>query len=482
MSVPFIHLYINGGECPASSQATFDVLNPFNGTLVTRVASASRTDCKRAVDAAADAFRTWEHSPLGSRRDYLLKAADLLTTPRYQEKAASALKEETSAGDFLVGFNLHVATEWLRWIATLVSELKGETFPSSVPGGQVVALRRAQGVILAIAPWNAPLFLTVRAICYPIICGNTVVLKTSEISPRCQYLIAELLAEAGLPKGVLNVIHTSKEDTPARTAEIIADPAIKKINFTGSDRVGKILAAEAAKYLKPCVFELGGKAPVIVLDDADVERAAKAITFSALLFSGQICMSTERVIVQRGAGTSLTKALVDEFSKLRSGGPEEKLGAQFSESSAENIVSMLREARVEGARFLLGDGKRDGAVVQPHIVAGVKPGMKLWERESFGPVVTLTEVDTIDEAVELANATEYSLGAGLWTTNVHHAMDVSMRIRAGCVTVNGPTAHLEDARDHTGLGGASGYGRFSVHEFTDVRMVVLNGTNSPSYP
>lgn len=139
MAVPFIHLYIDGGECPASPQATFDVFNPFSGTLVTRVASASRTDCKRAVDAAADAFRTWEHSPLGSRRDYLLKAADLLATPRYQEKAASALKEETSAGDFLVGFNLHVATEWLRWIATLVSELKGETFPSSVPGGQVVA-------------------------------------------------------------------------------------------------------------------------------------------------------------------------------------------------------------------------------------------------------------------------------------------------------------------------------------------------------
>ncbi|OSX58877.1 hypothetical protein POSPLADRAFT_1151703 [Postia placenta MAD-698-R-SB12] len=482
MSVPFTSLYINGSECPASSQASFDVCNPFSGKLVTRAASASSEDCRRAVDAAADAFRTWEHSPLGVRRDFLLKAADLLATPKYREKAAAALKEETSAGDFLVEFNLQVAREWLRCIATLVAELKGESFQSTTPGGQVIAQRRAQGVIFAIAPWNAPLILAVRAVGYPIVCGNTVVLKCSEVSPRSQHIIAELFAEAGLPKGVLNVIHTSKEDAPARTAEIIANPAVKKINFTGSDRIGRIIAAEAAKHLKPCVFELGGKAPVIVLEDAEVELAAKAITFSALLFSGQICMSTERVIVQRGVAGRLTKALVAEFSKFKSGGPEERLGAQFSEGSAENIVSMLREAQEEGAKFLLGDGQRVGAVVQPHIVAGVRPGMRLWERESFGPVITLTEADTIDEAVELANATDYSLVAALWTKNVHIAMDVSMRVRTGCISVNGPTVHLEDAKDHTGLGGSTGYGRFSVSDFTDVRMVVLHGANPAPYP
>lgn len=163
-------------------------------------------------------------------------------------------------------------------------------------------------------------------------------------------------------------------------------------------------------------------------------------------------MSTERVIVQRAVASELTAALIAEFSKFKSGGSEETLSAQFSESAAENIVSMLREAHSEGARFLLGDGKRDGSVIQPHIMAGVRPGMRLWERESFGPVVILAEVDTIDEAVDLANATDYSLVASLWTQNVHTAMDVSMKVRAGCVNVNGPTVHLEDAKDHTGLG------------------------------
>ncbi|KAI0919058.1 hypothetical protein AcW1_003467 [Taiwanofungus camphoratus] len=415
------------------------------------------------------------------KRDYFLKAADLLNTEKYRAKVKAAIQDEICAVDYLVGMNLEVSTTMLREVAGMVTQLRRETFPS-VAGGQVIAQRRAQGVILAIAPWNSPLILTIHAMTIPLICGNTVVLKTSEVSPRIQYVVAELFHEVGFPNGVFNFVHTARDEAPARTAEIIAHPAVRRLNFTGGERVSKLLAAEAAKYLKPCVFELGGKAPVVVLEDADIARAAKAITSSALLHSGQICMSTERVIVQQKVAPTLASALVAEFSKLRSGGPEANISVLFTDGSAESVISLLREAKEQGAEFLLGDATRDGAVVQPHIVSKVKPGMKLWDQESFGPVTILVEVDTIDEAVDLANASEYTLLAGVWTKDLNNALDVAMRIRAGCVNVNGQTIHVEDAREHVGLGGATGYGYFSVDSFTDIRMIVIHPSKAPSYP
>ncbi|EED85322.1 predicted protein [Postia placenta Mad-698-R] len=444
--IPFTPLYIDGRHRPANPPATFDVRNAYSGDVVTRAASASAQDCNDAVEAAVRAFPAWERSSYAERRDYFLKASELLKAEKYRKKFKEAFQQETCGVDYLVDLNLHITDSMLRWTASLVTELKGETFPSVIPGGQVVIHRRAQGVILGIAPWNSPLILTLRAMAIPMICGNTVVLKSSEVSPRTQYVIAELFHEAGLPAGVLNFVHASKDDVAARTFQLIAHPAVKKINFTGSDRVGRILAQEAAKYLKPCVFELGGKSPAVVLEDADIERAARAITSSTLVHSGQICMSTERVIVQRKVAPQLREALVKRFSQYRSGGPGEDLSAQFAEGSAENIVSMLQEAKDNGATFLVGDGTRAGANVHPHLVSGVKPGMRLWECESFGP-----KVDTVDEAVELANATNYSLAGAVWTKDVNSAMDVSMRIRAGCVNVNGPTFHVEDAREHGGL-------------------------------
>ncbi|KAI0919057.1 hypothetical protein AcW1_003468 [Taiwanofungus camphoratus] len=482
MSTPFAPLYIDGQERAASTHATFTVRNPYTKAVVTLAASASSQDCKDAVEAAVRAFGIWEHTPFSTRRKYFLKAADLLSTERFKEKVHTAIQDETAAGASVADFNLYLADEALHEAASLVTQLRGETFPSMVPGGQVIAQRRAQGVIFSIAPWNAPIILTVRAMAIPIICGNTVVLKSSEVSPRVQGVIAELFHEVGLPKGVLNFIHTSKEDAPARTAELIAHPAVRKITFTGSDCIGKLIAAEAARYLKPCVFELGGKAPVLVLEDSDIAHAARAITSSALVHSGQICMSTERVIVQRKVAPALTSALTMHFSKMKAGGPEKTLSALFTQTSAENLVSMLNEAIQLGAKLLLGDGKNEGAVVQPHIVTGVKPGMRLWERESFGPVIVLAEVDTIDEVIDLANDTEYSLTAAVWTKDINAAMDVAMRIRSGCVNVNGPTVHVEAAREHQGLGGATGYGSFNVDNFTDVRMIIIHPSNPPPYP
>ncbi|EED82731.1 predicted protein [Postia placenta Mad-698-R] len=478
--VSFTSLFIDGKQRPANPPVTFDVRNPYSNAVVTKAASASAQDCKDAVEAAARAFTTWETSSYAERRDYFFKAAELVTTDKYFKKFKEAFQEETAGVDTLVYLNVYGTAAFLRNTATFVAQLKGETFPSVVPGGQVLVQRRPQGVILAVAPWNVPLVLTLRAVGIPIVCGNTVVLKTSEVSPRTQFVIAELFEEAGFPAGVLNVIHTSAKDAPARTAELIAHSAVKKINFTGSDRVGRILAQEAGKYLKPCVFELGGKAPAVVLDDADVERAARAITSSSLLHSGQTCMSTQRIIVQRNVAPRFKQVLAETFSKFKSG-QGEALSAQYSEAAAESIVAALGEAKAAGATFLVGDGTRKGACVQPHLVTGVEPGTRLWDRETFGPVAVIKEVDTVDEAVELANASEYSLAASVWTQDVNNAIDVSARIRAGSVSVNGPTFHLEQARELGGLSGASGYGNFSVEEFTDQRIIVIHPAKAPEY-
>ncbi|KAJ7928158.1 Aldehyde/histidinol dehydrogenase, partial [Mycena leptocephala] len=349
----------------------------------------------------------------------------------------------------------------LRTVASFSNDLTGTTFvSSSVPGVMCEMVPSAMGVIFGIAPWNAPFGLSIRAIAVPIMCGNTVVLKSSEYSPRTQALAVQLFHEAGFPNGVVNYISMSRESSPALTAQIIGHPLVRKINFTGSDRVGRIIATEAAKHLKPTVLELGGKAPAVVLNDASIPDAANAIVWGAMLHSGQICMSTERVIVQRGAAEPLIaqiKSLCASLtaSDFQGDSKNAKLGPLFTEGSAENVVAMISEAKAAGAE-------------------GVKPGMRLWERESFGPVIAFAVVDTPEEAVELANASEYSLSASLWTCDMYLAQRIAPLIRAGYTNINGPTFHTENLVSAVGLGGSSGYGHFGIDDFTDKRVIATH--------
>jgi acyl-CoA reductase-like NAD-dependent aldehyde dehydrogenase len=406
-----------------------------------------------------------------------------LESEEWQKKAAAPLRAEVAMPESQVIFNLRGASNALVNFVCLVNELKGETLPSTVPGGQVFVQRRAMGVVYSVVPWNAPIPLMIMSVVLPLICGNTVVVRPSEVCPYASSLVADALQDAGLPAGVLNFLPMSAESTPLLTSEIIAHPAVRKIAFTGSDRVGRILASEAAKHLKSCVFELGGKAPAVVLADADIEQASRSIVFGALLFSGQICMSTERVIVQRPVLEPLVAAIKRHIDTLIVGDPEHAhLSSLFTDRSADNIIAMLREAKEAGAEVLLGDLEKAGpALLRPHILTGVKTETRLWQRETFGPVLVVAVVDTVDEAVELANATDYSLAAAVWTNDLYNAMNVSRRLRSGSVSINGPTLHVEGAIGITGLGGSSGYGRFNVDNFTDKRVIILHPPKS-SYP
>ncbi|CAA7268425.1 unnamed protein product [Cyclocybe aegerita] len=479
MSVPFTQLYIDGRLVPSSTSETFDVRSSYSGDVVGTAASASSADCRAAIEAAAKAFKTWEQTSLVERRDLFLKAASIVETEKWEKKLLQVVPQETSCAPYWVARHAHVVANMLRTQAGMVNFLRGEIYPSeTAPGAQAISKRRAKGVVLGIAPWNAPFPLTVNTIAAPIISGNTVVFKSSELSPRSQSLVVDLFEEAGLPAGVFNFISISRENAPALTAEIIAHPAVRITNFTGSDRVGKIIAMESAKHLKPCVLELGGKAPAVVLDDANVIEAAKAIVWGAMAHSGQVCMSTERVIVQSGIADRIVSAIKELSSQLKAGDvlgdPAPRLGALFSESSADSVVQLLQDAKQHGAEIILGDTSKQGAVVQPHLVTNVKPGMRIWEKESFGPVIVFAVVNSVDEAIELANASDYSLSASLWTSDLYAAQSLAAQIRAGATSINGSTIHTEGTDSLLGLGGASGYGRFHIESYTDKRVIVTH--------
>ena len=314
-----INLLLENQDVEAIDGVTFERLNPMTGEVATRAAAAKIADVKRAADAAAAAFPAWSATGPSQRRMILLKAADVLASKAPQFIELMAAETGSTAG--WAGFNVHLAAGMLREAASMTTQISGEVIPSDKPGCIAMAIRQPAGVVLSIAPWNAPVILGVRAIALPLACGNTVVLKASEICPGTHRLIAECLREAGLPPGVLNVITNALEDAPGLIDALISHPAVRRINFTGSTRVGHIIAQTAAKYLKPVLLELGGKAPLLVLDDADLDAAVAAAAFGAFMNQGQICMSTERIVVDSKVADAFVAKLATKAETLVAGDP-----------------------------------------------------------------------------------------------------------------------------------------------------------------
>ncbi|KAI0085420.1 aldehyde dehydrogenase [Irpex rosettiformis] len=475
--LPIVPLFIKGQKTVPNNSSTYQVRSP-TGKVLSHVVSASSSDAKAAIEVAQAAFDSWRTLPPIAKETIFRRAITVFSNPDLRAKITETAHQETGVSkpwaDIL---NYYVDSAFSEACDTVYS-LRGEVLPSNSGALASIVQKVPYGVIFIISPWNAPVTLTLLSCLPAIAAGNTVVLKTSECSPASQLIVADILKEAGLPDGVFNVIHTSPEDSPSRVAEIIAHPLVRKIGFTGSERVGKIIAGEAAKHLKPCVLELGGKAPAIVLNDANIDAAARGIISGAFVHSGQACIGTERVIVQRGASVQFIEKIKSLASKIKasdqSQDPRAQLGCVFSVGSAQNIISMVKEAIASGAELLHGDLKYDGPLVQPHIVLGAKPGTRLWDRESFGPVFTVAIVDTIDQAVNLANSSTYSLTSSLWTESYDLAFTLSPRIRAGKVIVNSTTLMSESRFSQAALGGSSGYGSFSPGEFVVNQLLSIH--------
>jgi benzaldehyde dehydrogenase (NAD) len=342
-------------------------------------------------------------------------------------------------------------------------------------------------VVLGIAPWNAPVILGVRAIATPLACGNTVILKGSENCPRTHQLIIETLQEAGFPPGVVNYITNAPADAGAVVEAIVAHPAVRRVNFTGSTRVGRLIAMTCAKYLKPAVLELGGKAPLLVLDDADLDDAVNGAAFGCFANSGQICMSTERLIVDEKVAEAFVRKLATKAKSLPLGDPRKPepvvLGSVIGMSTVEHCNALIDDAIAKGAKLLCG-GKADSTLMPATLLDHVTPAMRIYREETFGPVKAIVRVRGIEEAIACANDNEYGLSAAVFGRDVARAMNVARRIDTGICHVNGPTVHDEAQMPFGGVKG-SGFGRFGgragVHEFTELRWVTVQ-TTPRQYP
>ncbi|WP_454849250.1 aldehyde dehydrogenase [Rhizobium binxianense] len=469
-------LKIDNTEVAAENGRSFNRLNPISGEVASTVAAASVEDARKAVDAAARAFPGWAATGPGERRRLLNAAAD-----RLQEKApdfVAAMADETGSTAGWAMFNIGLAADMLREAAALTTQIGGEIIPSNRPGSLSMAIRQPAGVVLSMAPWNAPVILGVRSLAIPLACGNTVVMKTSEICPRTHRLIVDVLHEAGLPQGVLNAVSNAPEDAAEIVEALIAHPAVRRINFTGSTRVGRIIAEKAGRYLKPALLELGGKAPFVVLDDADLEQAVAAAAFGAYMNQGQICMSTERIIVDEKIADSFVDALAAKAKSLKAGDPRKgdtPLGSVVDIDAARRIDELVRDAVAKGAVLAAGGGA-DGTIVEATLLDRVTPAMRIYGEESFGPVVAVVRVGSLEAAVRVANDTEYGLSAAVFGRDVNRAMAVARRIESGMCHINGPTVHDEAQMPFGGVK-QSGYGRFggkaAIAEFTDLRWITV---------
>ena len=472
-----VQLLIDNRDEPAASGRVFERQGPLADLPATRAAAAGLDDVRRAVDSAQAAFAAWSQTGPSERRALLLKAADIMAakTPDF----IAAMARETGGAAPWAGFNVHLAAGILREAASMTTQIGGEVIPSDKPGCLSLAVRQAAGVCVGIAPWNAPVILGVRAVAMPIACGNTVVLKASELCPQTHRLIGDVLREAGLPAGVLNVITNAPEDAAAVVEALIAHPAVRRINFTGSTRVGRIIAETAGRYLKPVLLELGGKAPLIVLDDADLDEAVAAAAFGAFANSGQICMSTERIVVDAKVADAFVAKLAAKAASLPAGDPRGHvvLGALVNESAAARVDELVQDAGAKGAKLVAGGG-RDGAVMPATLLDHVTPAMRIYSEESFGPAKSIIRVDGVEEAIRIANDTEYGLSAAVFSRDVTRAMGVAQRLRTGICHINGPTV-ADEAQIPFGGVGASGYGRFGgkagIAEFTDLRWITIEG-------
>ncbi len=480
-----LSMLINGLEVSAEGGRTFERRNPLDGSVATRAPAASVADAVAAVDAAAEAFKTWGQTGPGLRRALLLKAADALEakTPKFIESVPA----ETGATGQWAGFNVFLAAGMIREAAALTTQISGEVIPSDVPGSLAMGIRQPAGVVLAIAPWNAPIILGVRAIATPLACGNTVVFKGSENCPRTHQLIVEAFQDAGFPPGVLNYITNAPADAAAVVDAMIAQPAVRRVNFTGSTRVGKLIALTCAKYLKPAVLELGGKAPLIVLDDADLDDAVNAAAFGAFANSGQICMSTERIIVDSKIADDFVAQFAKKARGLPLGDPRKPepvvLGSVIGMGTVEHCNALIDDALALGAKLVCG-GKADSTLMPATVLDRVTAKMRIYHEETFGPVKCIVRVDDVDAAVDCANDNEYGLSAAVFGRDIARAMNVARRIESGICHVNGPTVHDEAQMPFGGVKG-SGMGRFGglagVREFTELRWITVQ-TTPRSYP
>jgi acyl-CoA reductase-like NAD-dependent aldehyde dehydrogenase len=471
-------LLIGGKDVPAVSGRTTEDINPYTGEVYATLAAGGVEDVTLAVDAAEAAFADWAAVSPFARRAIFLKAADVLEARG--EQAADLMAGEAGGTRPWAYFNVALAANMLREAAAAITAPRGEVLTAQEEGALGLAVREPVGVVAAFAPWNAPVILGVRAVAAPLAAGNTVVVKPSEDAPlACGLFVADVLKEAGLPDGVLNVVTNAPEDAAEVAEALVSDPRVRAVNFTGSTNIGRIIGTHAASHLKPAVLELGGKNAIIVLDDADVDYAVDAATFGVFMNAGQICMSGDRILVHESLAEEFTAKFTAKVAALPSGNPADPttvIGPLVSAAAAQRVARLVADAAAKGATVLTGGGEPEGAVHPATVLRDVPRDAGLYHGEAFGPVCVIDTFASDDEAVAKANDTDNGLTAGIITENGTRGLTVARRLRTGIVHIGDQSVADEPQAPFGGFQ-ASGYGRFGgrwgIEAFSNTRWVTL---------
>ena len=476
-------LFIDNQYTPSASGVYTDDMNPATNTAYARVQNASKADVERAVTSSAKAFEAWKDVGPGTREKMLLKVADMMEAR--SKELAEVLIDEAGSTLLKAGYETHHTPAFVRSMAGECRRVKGETYLSDYPGVKLsYCTRRPLGVVASIAPFNFPLLLCIRKIGFALAAGNTVVLKPSEMTPVIGLKIGELFRDAGFAPGVLNVI-------PALGAEIgdslVTDKRVKFVTFTGSSKIGRQIGATCAGSGKRFALEMGGKNPIIVLNDADIDYAVNTATFSNFMHQGQICMTGSRVIVEAGIYDEFCKRFAAKVKTLKYGSNQREpgliVGPLIRTTQAPFIKGEVDKAVASGARLLTGGNYKDN-VFEPTVLADITQSMSIFRTECFGPVASVIKANDHLHALELANDSEYGLSSALLTNDLQKALMMSEGLEAGAVHINGPSVRDEPVIPFGGVKN-SGTGRegghFSIDELTELKWItVQSGQNK--YP
>jgi acyl-CoA reductase-like NAD-dependent aldehyde dehydrogenase len=467
--------YIDGHWTGAAGGGEYPNYNPWTGEVLGTVAAGDAEDARRAIEAAGAAFPGWAETPPARRQVIFLRAADALD--RRRDQITGLLAAETGCAPHFAAVQIDFSTSLLRQAAGLAYAPAGQVLPSETGGTRAMAIRRPVGVVAAIAPWNASLVLAGRAVVGPMALGNTVVLKPSEESPLTGGGVwAELFAEAGLPPGVLNVVTHAPGDAGVVGAEMIANPQVRRLSFTGSTVTGRRLAEAAGRQLKRVVLQLSGQNPLIVLADADLDYAVDAAVYGAFVHQGQVCMCARRIYLERPVADEFTRRFAERAARLPVGDPARPgtvIGPLINKWALSVMTRRVEEAVGMGARVLAG-GRPLPPCYPATVLTDVPPEAEIALEETFGPVVILEVVEDREEAVRRANASRFGLTASVLTGDPYRGMELARRLESGIVHVNDQPVNDEPQMPFGGVKD-SGWGRFGIgftaEEFTELQWV-----------
>lgn len=473
-SLLFEQMFINNEWKNASN--TFDVTNPASGEVIATVADATASDCRAAIEAAEVAFPLWSGST-AKQRARLMRQWFVLIMDN-ADALAALLTAEQGKPLAEARAEIEYGASFIEWFAEECRRACGETIPAPVGDKRFITIRQAVGVVAAITPWNFPVAMITRKIAPAIAAGCTVVLKPSSYTPLCALALAHLAKMAGFPPGLLNIVPSA--DSKAIGGVLTTHPAIKKLSFTGSTATGKILMAQCASTVKKLSLELGGNAPVIVFDDANIEVAVKGTIASKYRNAGQTCVCANRILVQRNIYDKFMAAYLPAVAALQVGNGADagnEIGPLINEDAVQKVEALLADASSKGAAILSG-GKRltaDALFFEPTVITKCNSSMQLSQEEIFGPVSSVFLVDTEEDAIQMANDTLYGLAAYFFSENIGRCIRVAEQLQYGIIGINEGIISYAEAP----FGGVkeSGFGkegsRYGLDEYLENKYICL---------